>query len=664
MGLGAVLSRCGLISASPDDRVRRRKEGQSAREWLMGSSADEVFKCQFDASGFRVYAENNASVANSYEANVPPRLAWDGVSFGFGILGSKLASVLLPDIVIRPKPVVIDASPEDVWRVLLDFDKYPEWNPFHRRVRVVDQPGGKVAVHLTVDLGPLLGVVESEETVYYVDEKRHIFAYGIGREGPSCLRTVWLVPAPADGRGGGPRTVFHSWDTIGGIPAVASRGHIHSCVIRGFEAQHLAIRDRCHLIKAGDDNATRLPRGLVTNPPSLGVCVVTGGCGFLGSHMARLLRFLDSARVSAVHVIDVRPPTDEMLQSRLKGVHVHVASITDAAAIDALFASIRPTTVLHAASLIDLRDDAASARACEAVNVDATRSLLALAEKHGCTRFVYTSTIEYAYIYNRSEQAEEDRYYPAHPTNPYQRTKIAAERLVLEANSARMTTVTVRPAHIFGDPLEDNLRFLGDVAVCFGEATAGVSFDAARAGARMSMVHVENCALIHLLAAVRCRDKAEAPVGGVAGRKFNAVDFDENIVCVYRAMKGRPPPLACLPYWFLAILVRVSMVLDVLLLWLSLGTWRLLPPMSGLHDGALAAAQECTIRGPRTRRLLGYTPVVSRATAIAAAARPLVVESEAREGRSGSSSSATHRVARHLIGASELHQALSRNGAE
>jgi hypothetical protein len=50
--------------------------------------------------------------------------------------------------------VTIDATPEDVWAVLMDFERYPEWNPFlvemagvaaegqHLRVRF-QPPGGR-----------------------------------------------------------------------------------------------------------------------------------------------------------------------------------------------------------------------------------------------------------------------------------------------------------------------------------------------------------------------------------------------------------------------------------------------------------------------------------------------------------------------------------------
>ena len=42
--------------------------------------------------------------------------------------------------------IIIDASPEKVWQVLTDLDKYPEWNPF------VCHAIGKAEIGRTVDI--------------------------------------------------------------------------------------------------------------------------------------------------------------------------------------------------------------------------------------------------------------------------------------------------------------------------------------------------------------------------------------------------------------------------------------------------------------------------------------------------------------------------------
>ena len=93
------------------------------------------------------------------------------------------------------------------------------------------------------------------------------------------------------------------------------------------------------------------------------------------------------------------------------------------------------------------------------------------------------------------------------------------------------------------------------------------------------MVHVENCALAHVLAALR----AEA----VRGRVLHVCDFATNIVTLYRAVEGKRPAPVVLPYWVLLLAVRVCCCCHVLLATLSCGRVSLLAPMSGLHDGAM-----------------------------------------------------------------------------
>ena len=141
---------------------------------------------------------------------------------------------------IRPPPVEIDAPPHVVWEAFIDFDSYAEWNPFHRKVEVVEEGEGSatVSVRMTVAMGPILGTLVSTEAIGYVDSQRHILMYSA--EHPSALRMAWLLPSPSGG------TIFHSYDMIGGYPALFSRGHIVGVVLRGFTAQHEALRARVH----------------------------------------------------------------------------------------------------------------------------------------------------------------------------------------------------------------------------------------------------------------------------------------------------------------------------------------------------------------------------------------------------------------------------------
>jgi hypothetical protein len=44
--------------------------------------------------------------------------------------------------------IIMNASPEDVWRILTDFAAYPEWNPFIRTIKGTPKAGERLEVHL------------------------------------------------------------------------------------------------------------------------------------------------------------------------------------------------------------------------------------------------------------------------------------------------------------------------------------------------------------------------------------------------------------------------------------------------------------------------------------------------------------------------------------
>lgn len=44
--------------------------------------------------------------------------------------------------------IVIHSSPEDIWAVLTDFDTYPEWNPFIKKIQGVLREGSRLTISM------------------------------------------------------------------------------------------------------------------------------------------------------------------------------------------------------------------------------------------------------------------------------------------------------------------------------------------------------------------------------------------------------------------------------------------------------------------------------------------------------------------------------------
>jgi nucleoside-diphosphate-sugar epimerase len=171
--------------------------------------------------------------------------------------------------------------------------------------------------------------------------------------------------------------------------------------------------------------------------------LVTGGTGFIGSHLAEQGRRL-GAEVVVLGLTD-RP--EEQANAELlarQGVEVVAGSITDA---DLCRRAVRGAThVFHLA--VAMREGAKTDRYFETVNLDGTRVLLEASAEQGVRRFVYCSTIG---IYGHRAPGVTREESPLAPGNVYERTKVAAEGLVRELGAQWSLPFTIlRPADVYG----------------------------------------------------------------------------------------------------------------------------------------------------------------------------------------------------------------------
>lgn len=117
--------------------------------------------------------------------------------------------------------------------------------------------------------------------------------------------------------------------------------------------------------------------------PSFGKVLVVGGCGFLGSHVVSLI--LKRHPESQVAVLDLRTSSN---RNASPSVSYHEGDITDAGAMQSLFAKIKPDVVFHTAS----PHFDAPPKVLAKVNVEGTENLLKAAQDSGVKAFVYTSS--------------------------------------------------------------------------------------------------------------------------------------------------------------------------------------------------------------------------------------------------------------------------------
>jgi UDP-glucose 4-epimerase len=195
--------------------------------------------------------------------------------------------------------------------------------------------------------------------------------------------------------------------------------------------------------------------------------LVTGGAGFIGSHLVDSL-LADGVETHALD--DLSTGRRQNLAHALSGgATLHVGDITDAAGVSAVMAAARPDVVFHLAAQVDVRRSVADAAFDASVNVVGTAVVLEAARAAGAQRVLLTSTAA-TYGDPASVPVREDA--PPAPASPYGASKAAAEGyLRVYGQLHGLSTASLRLANVYG-PRQDPHGEAGVVAIFCAAAAA------------------------------------------------------------------------------------------------------------------------------------------------------------------------------------------------
>lgn len=189
---------------------------------------------------------------------------------------------------------------------------------------------------------------------------------------------------------------------------------------------------------------------------------MTGGTGFVGSHLVEALR----RRGDEVTAL-VRSPARAAILERF-GVTLAIGDLHDAVALDHALSGVE--VVYHVAGLTAARNEAEFQR----VNVDGTAAVLAAAAKAGARRFVLVSSLAAAGPSPRGGRRTDLE--PRTPVTRYGRSKAAAEDVVREGP---LPWVIARPPAVYGPRDVEMLKIYQiarfGVAPIFGDGSQQLS---------------------------------------------------------------------------------------------------------------------------------------------------------------------------------------------
>ncbi|NMC03614.1 MAG: SDR family NAD(P)-dependent oxidoreductase [Candidatus Lokiarchaeota archaeon] len=167
--------------------------------------------------------------------------------------------------------------------------------------------------------------------------------------------------------------------------------------------------------------------------------LVTGGCGFIGAHVAR--RYVDEgARVVVLDNFSSPNPVT------VKGARIIEGDVRDVKAIEDAMAGV--DIVSHQAAVLNMFAGIDDKITELDVNVTGTINVLNAALKAGVKKLVYASSCG---MYGQSEYLPQDEKHPKNPAWPYGITKYAGELYCqLYTRLHGLPTVSLRYSEVYG----------------------------------------------------------------------------------------------------------------------------------------------------------------------------------------------------------------------